>query len=112
MLSLTRPIRLLKNNNNNIQRIIWNKHPYSTTNNASDNNKTTLITTRLRQRFGEHANIKVEDVSGGCGDFFDIVVESAMFKNIPMVQQHRMVTDLINDIDRHGATIRTKIAPS
>jgi stress-induced morphogen len=110
--STSRPMWFININRNSInnQQRLFSTSTNSIGGGGVGDNKTTLISTRLRQKFGNNAIIKVEDVSGGCGDFFDIVVESSLFKNISMVQQHRMITELITDIDRHGATIKTKVS--
>ena len=76
---------------------------------APPSNKEDVVRERLQAKFGADA-VKVKDVSGGCGDFFDIVVTSSLFQGKSIVEQHRMVNDLIRDIDRHGATISTKKA--
>lgn len=55
-------------------------------------------------------NLDVRDVSGGCGSMFAITVESAKFKGIPMVKQHRLVNEVLKDeISKwHGLQLRTK----
>ena len=54
--------------------------------------------------------IKVNDISGGCGAMFDILVVSKKFEGISVVKQHKMVMDILKkDIkNMHGLTINTK----
>jgi stress-induced morphogen len=53
--------------------------------------------------------LKVTDISGGCGSMFSIEITSQSFKGQSLVQQHRMVQDLIKDDikDMHGLQIKT-----
>ncbi|KAI5949418.1 hypothetical protein KGF54_005653 [Candida jiufengensis] len=55
-------------------------------------------------------NLKVQDVSGGCGSMFAIFVESSKFKGLPMIKQHRLVNDLLKDEIKqwHGLQLKTK----
>lgn len=70
------------------------------------------IKTVLQKRF-PGADVKVEDVSGGCGAMFEIYVEAAEFKGLPIVKQHKSVYGALKDeIKRiHGVQLVTK-APS
>lgn len=54
--------------------------------------------------------LEVKDVSGGCGSMFAISVESAAFRDIPTVKQHRMVNDVLKDeiAKWHGLQLKTK----
>lgn len=63
----------------------------------------------LQERF-QPAKLEVQDVSGGCGSMFAILVESTEFKGIPMVKQHRLVNELLKDeiSQWHGLQLRTK----
>lgn len=53
--------------------------------------------------------VEVKDVSGGCGDFYQITVVSPMFKGMTMVKQHRTVNELLSaEIGKmHGLTLKT-----
>eukprot|EP00602_Paraphysomonas_sp_CaronLab_P002794 CAMPEP_0185026520 /NCGR_PEP_ID=MMETSP1103-20130426/10850_1 /TAXON_ID=36769 /ORGANISM="Paraphysomonas bandaiensis, Strain Caron Lab Isolate" /LENGTH=67 /DNA_ID=CAMNT_0027560135 /DNA_START=86 /DNA_END=286 /DNA_ORIENTATION=+ len=55
-------------------------------------------------------NVKVEDISGGCGSMFNIYVESPMFAGKTMVAQHKMVTNILKAeiAEMHGLTLKTK----
>lgn len=63
----------------------------------------------LNERFSP-AKLEVQDVSGGCGSMFAILVESKEFKGIPMIKQHRLVNELLKDeiSQWHGLQLRTK----
>ena len=51
----------------------------------------------------------VKDVSGGCGSFIEVNVESFAFNGKSILQQHRMVTKTLKDLipGLHGLTIKT-----
>lgn len=63
----------------------------------------------LNERFSP-ARLEVQDVSGGCGSMFAILVESKDFKGIPMIKQHRLVNELLKDeiSQWHGLQLKTK----
>ncbi|EFC48331.1 predicted protein [Naegleria gruberi] len=54
--------------------------------------------------------IRVNDISGGCGAMFDILVVSNKFEGQSLVKQHKMVMEILKkDIQSmHGLTINTK----
>mmetsp|Transcript_26623 Transcript_26623/g.86185 ORF Transcript_26623/g.86185 Transcript_26623/m.86185 type:complete len:112 (-) Transcript_26623:70-405(-) len=58
----------------------------------------------------EATSAEVNDVSGGCGSFYKIDVESPKFRGLTIVKQHRLVTDALKDeiAQAHGVTITTK----
>ncbi|KAF0971983.1 hypothetical protein FDP41_009679 [Naegleria fowleri] len=70
----------------------------------------------LHKHFGEEGSdndstvIKVNDISGGCGAMFDILVVSKKFEGVSLVKQHKMVMEVLKrDIQNmHGLTINTK----
>ncbi|PWN30592.1 bola-like protein [Jaminaea rosea] len=51
----------------------------------------------LTKRF-KPAHLQVQDVSGGCGSFYAIVVASKEFAGLNTVKQHRMVNECLKDI--------------
>ncbi|CAD1810920.1 BolA-like family protein [Candida parapsilosis] len=65
----------------------------------------------LQEEF-DPVNLQVQDVSGGCGSMFAILVESSKFKGLPMIKQHRLVNDLLKDEIKkwHGLQLKTKSA--
>ena len=54
-------------------------------------------------------HVAVTDTSGGCGDFFSIVVVSKLFEGKPLLEQHKMVNKLIKGEfeSLHGITLKT-----
>uniref|UniRef100_A0A914CG83 BolA-like protein 3 n=1 Tax=Acrobeloides nanus TaxID=290746 RepID=A0A914CG83_9BILA len=67
---------------------------------------------KLMKHFSPGSQVKVVDVSGGCGSMYQIQVTSSDFKGKLKVQQHRMVNDAIRDDIKsmHGLVIDTKPA--
>ncbi|XP_017782858.1 PREDICTED: bolA-like protein 3 [Nicrophorus vespilloides] len=65
----------------------------------------------LKARFPGATEIKVEDVSGGCGAMYDIMVETVEFKGLSIVKQHRAITDSLKEQIKliHGLQIETKV---
>lgn len=55
------------------------------------------IASLLTKRF-KPAHLQVQDVSGGCGSFYAIVVASKDFVGVSTVKQHRMVNECLKDI--------------
>ncbi|KAF8738166.1 hypothetical protein AX14_011584 [Amanita brunnescens Koide BX004] len=66
------------------------------------------IMQKLTKRFSP-SQLKVQDVSGGCGTFYAIVIASAAFKDLPTVKQHKLVTETLkSEIEGiHGLQIKT-----
>jgi stress-induced morphogen len=55
--------------------------------------------------------VRVKDISGGCGSFYEIYVESSAFAEKPILKQHRMVNEALKEeIPKlHGVTIKTAL---
>jgi len=55
-------------------------------------------------------SLNVEDTSGNCGAAFKIIIKSKEFNGKGLVQQHRMVTDILKDElkDVHSIVIKTE----
>ncbi|KAF8665685.1 hypothetical protein AX16_000138 [Volvariella volvacea WC 439] len=68
------------------------------------------ILNKLSERFSPR-ELKVQDISGGCGTFYAIEISSEVFKGLPIVKQHRLVTDTIKkEIEGiHGLQIKTAV---
>ncbi|KAF5393802.1 hypothetical protein D9757_000300 [Collybiopsis confluens] len=66
------------------------------------------IRDKLIEKFSP-STIQVQDVSGGCGDFYAITIASDAFKGLSMVKQHRLVTETLKkEIEGiHGLQIKT-----
>jgi BolA-like protein 3 len=65
----------------------------------------------LREELGAN-HVAIEDISGGCGSMYKMVVVSEEFEGINKVKQHRLVQRaLANEIaDMHGLILDTKPA--
>ncbi|EMD41009.1 hypothetical protein CERSUDRAFT_131472 [Gelatoporia subvermispora B] len=68
---------------------------------------------KLTERFSP-STLRVEDVSGGCGTFYQIEIASQAFKGLPTVKQHRLVNETLKkDIEGiHGLQLKTITPPS
>jgi stress-induced morphogen len=68
-----------------------------------------LISQKLSKSLNPSA-LKVTDVSGGCGSMYSIEISSEKFKDLSLVQQHRLVQDVIKDEikEMHGIQIKIK----
>ncbi|CAG8573053.1 17060_t:CDS:2 [Acaulospora colombiana] len=53
--------------------------------------------------------LRVEDISGGCGSMYSIEISSERFKGLPMINQHRMVNELLHEEikNMHGIQLKT-----
>lgn len=65
--------------------------------------------TVLKKTFPE-GEIKVQDVSGGCGAMFEIHIKAKDFLNLSMVKQHQMVNHALKQEikEMHGVRIYTE----
>ncbi|EDO15747.1 hypothetical protein Kpol_1049p4 [Vanderwaltozyma polyspora DSM 70294] len=56
------------------------------------------------------SNLRVQDISGGCGSMFAIDVTSDKFKGLSMIKQHKLVNEILrDDISQwHGLQLKTK----
>lgn len=66
------------------------------------------IISKIKSGLGDTAKIEVLDLSGGCGTMLQIKVESEVFKDKSIVQQHRLVNKCIEGEDLHGFRVETK----
>lgn len=64
----------------------------------------------LQKEFPKAKSIEVQDVSGGCGAMFEIVVISPEFKGLSTVKQHMMINKALKaEIkEMHGLRIHTE----
>ncbi|CAO1629561.1 unnamed protein product [Sympodiomycopsis kandeliae] len=62
----------------------------------------------LTKRFNP-AHLQVQDVSGGCGSFYAIIIASKDFQGLNTVKQHRLVNECLKDIigGIHGLQLKT-----
>ncbi|RWS24433.1 bolA-like protein 3 isoform X2 [Leptotrombidium deliense] len=55
------------------------------------------LTQALKGKFPNAEKIEVNDISGGCGQMFQVSVVCSSFKDKSYVQQHRMVNDALKE---------------
>ena len=58
----------------------------------------------------EPLKLEVEDVSGGCGAMFRVLIVSSKFEGRTLLQQHKAVQELLKTemSEMHGLTLTTK----
>ncbi|THV05442.1 bola-like protein [Dendrothele bispora CBS 962.96] len=49
---------------------------------------------KLTEKFAP-SHLQVQDVSGGCGTFYAITISSQVFEGLPIVKQHKLVTQTL-----------------
>ncbi|KAG5651713.1 hypothetical protein H0H81_007718 [Sphagnurus paluster] len=67
-----------------------------------------LIVAKLTAKFSP-TQLKVQDVSGGCGSFYAITIASDAFKGLSIVKQHKLVNETLKEEIEgiHGLQIKT-----
>ncbi|KAI0637746.1 bola-like protein [Trametes polyzona] len=55
-----------------------------------------VIHQKLTEKF-KPTELHVEDVSGGCGTFYQIIIASDEFKGLPLVKQQRLVNQTLKE---------------
>ncbi|EGG08710.1 uncharacterized protein MELLADRAFT_31380, partial [Melampsora larici-populina 98AG31] len=73
----------------------------------SDEEKKLFI--KLKQRFSD-GKIAVQDVSGGCGQFFAIQVTHPDFAGLSTLKQHRLINQTLSDEIKslHGLQVHSQ----
>lgn len=51
----------------------------------------------IHEKVGEISTLYVSDVSGGCGQAYDVVIVSDQFQGMPTLKRHRLVNDRLKD---------------
>ncbi|RHZ67007.1 hypothetical protein Glove_303g102 [Diversispora epigaea] len=92
------------------------KRTYTSTNINSDNDiiieqlteGEKYLYEKLSKKFSP-TKLHVQDISGGCGSMYSIEISSNQFKGLPIIKQHRMVNELLQeDIKKmHGLQLKT-----
>ncbi|KAF2875099.1 bola protein [Massariosphaeria phaeospora] len=56
------------------------------------------------------SKLEVQDISGGCGSMYALEIESAKFKGLPVIKQHKLVNSILAEEIKswHGVQLRTK----
>jgi len=72
-----------------------------------------LIYKKLVDKFSP-SELDVQDISGGCGDFYAIKIASEAFKGLSTLNQHRLVTRVLKEEIEgiHGLQVKTIPPPS
>lgn len=65
------------------------------------------ISDKIRLGFDTQAQVKVVDLSGGCGTMLQIEVTSSKFNGLTTIQQQRLVNKCIQNEDLHGFRLTT-----
>lgn len=54
--------------------------------------------------------LEVQDISGGCGSMYALDIESARFKGLPVIKQHKLVNQVLADEIKkwHGVQLKTR----
>ncbi|KAF2071459.1 hypothetical protein CYY_007212 [Polysphondylium violaceum] len=71
---------------------------------------TQILESRLKETFkDEKDKITIEDLSGGCGAKFQIIIGSDQFTGLGLLERHRLVNNLISDFmnDIHAVQLKT-----
>lgn len=55
------------------------------------------LETAIRQKVQDVSTLVVSDVSGGCGQAYDVVIVSDAFSGLNTLKRHRMVNELLKD---------------
>ncbi len=68
---------------------------------------------KLEEQLGA-SFVQVTDTSGGCGSFYSILVVSAQFHGLGLLQQHKLVKEVIKQelSEAHGVTVSTRVPPA
>ncbi|KAI0723447.1 bola protein [Earliella scabrosa] len=66
-----------------------------------------VIYQKLTETFSP-TELQVQDVSGGCGTFYNIIIASDAFKGLPLVKQQRLVNQTLKEEIQgiHGLQVR------
>ncbi|CAG8576107.1 2119_t:CDS:2, partial [Dentiscutata heterogama] len=85
--------------NNKKQHLPYLSQPLRSDNN---NNSETLtegekyLYEKLSKKF-QPTKLHVQDISGGCGSMYAIEISSLQFNGLPIIKQHRMINELLED---------------
>eukprot|EP01111_Echinosteliopsis_oligospora_P004764 TRINITY_DN1783_c0_g1_i2.p1 TRINITY_DN1783_c0_g1~~TRINITY_DN1783_c0_g1_i2.p1 ORF type:complete len:149 (-),score=38.94 TRINITY_DN1783_c0_g1_i2:41-487(-) len=85
-----------------------------TTHHDAENSSNNVREERMKQILVqglETDDVNIIDLSGGCGAMYRIEVTSKKFKGKTIVNQHRMVNELLKDeiANMHGLTVKTSV---
>ncbi|KAI0773832.1 bola-like protein [Fomes fomentarius] len=71
-----------------------------------------VIHQKLTEKF-KPTELHVQDISGGCGTFYNIIIASEEFVGLPLVKQQRLVNQALKEEIEgiHGLQVRRKSLP-
>ncbi|KAJ1876330.1 hypothetical protein LPJ57_004544 [Coemansia sp. RSA 486] len=66
-----------------------------------------IIEQRINENIGDIQLIQTEDLSGGCGSMFNLLIVSDKFKGLTRLKQHRLVHQALGEITKeiHALTL-------
>ncbi|KAJ2849434.1 BolA-like protein, partial [Coemansia erecta] len=72
-----------------------------------------IIEQRIKENIGDIHLIRAEDVSGGCGSMFNLLIVSDKFKGLSRISQHRLVHQALGEIkdQLHALSLYSKLHP-
>ncbi|ODN98387.1 hypothetical protein L198_03631 [Cryptococcus wingfieldii CBS 7118] len=75
---------------------------------ASTESGEQVIYDKLKAQF-PGSRLEVQDVSGGCGSFYAILISSPAFKGLSTVKQHKLVNECLKEDIKgiHGLQLKT-----
>ncbi|KAJ2601869.1 hypothetical protein H4R99_002864 [Coemansia sp. RSA 1722] len=67
-----------------------------------------IIEQRINENIGDIQLIQTEDLSGGCGSMFNLLIVSDKFKGLTRLKQHRLVHQALGEITKeiHALTLK------
>ncbi|XP_026813855.1 bolA-like protein 3 [Rhopalosiphum maidis] len=70
-----------------------------------------ILYSSLQKKFPQAKEIKIKDISGGCGAIFEVFISTTEFKGMSMVKQHQLINEVLKDQIKamHGIRIHTEI---
>ncbi|KAK7696606.1 hypothetical protein QCA50_001264 [Cerrena zonata] len=83
---------------------------YAASANAALDTGEQSIYNKLAEKFSP-TELRVQDVSGGCGSFYAISITSEAFKGLNTIKQHRLVNETLKkEIEGiHGLQLKTSV---
>ncbi|XP_025202713.1 bolA-like protein 3 [Melanaphis sacchari] len=70
-----------------------------------------ILYSSLQKKFPQAKEIKIKDISGGCGAIFEVFISTTEFKGLSIVKQHQLINEVLKDQIKsmHGIRIHTEI---
>uniref|UniRef100_A0A2H8TY32 BolA-like protein 3 n=1 Tax=Melanaphis sacchari TaxID=742174 RepID=A0A2H8TY32_9HEMI len=55
-----------------------------------------ILYSSLQKKFPQAKEIKIKDISGGCGAIFEVFISTTEFKGLSIVKQHQLINEVNN----------------